>query len=616
MKNKTITGNISGVSGSTVKVKGFEGVPLHSLCKVGPLELLGEVIAIETVTQNTAEEVHTLQVYESTTGLKAGDVVTTECEPLSVVLGPGLIGGVFDGIERPLNTIKELKGDFLTKGITLSSLDEEKKWLFKPDASIGDVVGPGDIIGTVKESLVVECRIMVPPLSRGGVVKEIKEGAFTINEVVCLLDTGEEIRLAHKWPVRKPRPYKEKLPPKKPFITGQRVLDSLFPLAEGGVSAVPGGFGTGKTVVEHSIARYSSADIVVFIGCGERGNEITEVLREFPKLKDPHSGNVLSERTVVIVNTSNMPVAAREASIFTGTAIAEFYRDMGYRVALMSDSISRWAEALREISSRLEEMPGEEGYPPYLAQRMGAFFERSGVVTTLGQNNISKCDEELRSNSDIMTGSITPEPRRGSITMVNSVSPPGGDFSEPVTQTAMRFAGTLWALDKNLANMRHFPSIDWNKSYSLYKTELSAWYKENVNDAMTDNIGRIETLLEEEGRLKEIIQVIGVESLRDKDRVTLEGATLVREIFLRQNAFSEHDAYSDYNKQSLMVATLLAFIDGAFKALEEGIYLDSILNSKAKEKLILMAEIPNKDFDDFSEKLIKEITEEFEALKV
>lgn len=592
MENKIITGKIFGVSGSTVKVNGFKGVPLHSLCKVGELNLLGEVIAIAPDTKFGGEEIHTLQVYESTTGLQATDVVTTECEPLSVVLGPGLIGGVFDGIERPLNTIKELKGDFLTKGITLSSLDEKKLWDFVPTVKVSDNVSAGDIIGIVKESLVVECKIMVPPNSKGGVVKEIKEGSFNITETICLLDSSEEIKLAHKWPVRKPRPFKEKLPPKKPFITGQRVLDSLFPLAEGGVSAVPGGFGTGKTVVEHSIARYSSADIVVFIGCGERGNEITEVLREFPKLKDPHSGHVLSERTVVIVNTSNMPVAAREASIFTGTAIAEFYRDMGYRVALMSDSISRWAEALREISSRLEEMPGEEGYPPYLAQRMGAFFERSGVVKVSGTNDII-----------------------GSITMVNSVSPPGGDFSEPVTQTAMRFAGTLWALDKNLANMRHFPSIDWNKSYSLYKTELSAWYKENVNDAMTDNIARIETLLEEEGRLKEIIQVIGVESLRDKDRITLEGATLVREIFLRQSAFSEHDAFSDYNKQSLMIKTLLSFIDGAFKALEEGVYLDNLINSKSKEKLTLMAEIPNKDFDKFSEELIKEITVEFANLK-
>ncbi len=569
-------GRIYGVSGPAVVVKGLKGARMHTICYVGSSGLLGEVIRIE-------DEFATVQVYEDTTGLTLGEEVVSYSEPLMVTLGPGLLSGVFDGIQRPLKRVREVSGTFITKGLKLSALDRERLWQFTPLKKRGDVVRPGDIIGEVPEGHITH-RIMVPPHMDGGRIKEIVEGEVRADQPVCTLEDGRTIGLYQRWPARKRRPFKEALPPSEPFITGQRIFDTLFPVAEGGVAILPGGFGTGKTVTEHTIARFSVSDIVIYIGCGERGNEITEVLRDFPELKDPVADYPLSERTVIVVNTSNMPVAAREASVFTGITIAEYFRDMGYRVSLMADSISRWAEALREISSRLEEMPGEEGYPPYLATRLGTFFERAGKVRCLGDPD-----------------------RTGSVTIIGAVSPPGGDFSEPVTQSAMRFTGALWALDTELAYRRHFPAVNWHKSYSLYYYQLRRWFEENVAPDLPELREELMNILQKEAELAEVVQIVGTEGLHDEDRLTLEIANIIKEAFLRQNVFNPRDAFATYTKQYWMLRAIFAYRRSATESLKRGVYLEKILSSPVRTGIMEMRNIDNRDIEKEARKLIEEI---------
>ncbi|MES0490063.1 MAG: V-type ATP synthase subunit A [Leptospirales bacterium] len=578
-----LKGRIKGISGPTVIVEGLDGAVMHTTCLVGEGQLLGEIIRIEGKTA-------TLQVYEDTTGLRAGEPVTSFNKPLMVKLGPGLLQGTFDGVQRPLPGLAKISGSFIQKGVTLDALDPDIKWDFEATVKKGDELTGGDIIGTVQETESIVHKVMIPP-GISGKVEKIESGSFTVNDDICKIQTKEgntkAIQMAQEWPVRYPRPFEKKLPHTSPFITGQRIFDTLFPVAEGGAAVVPGGFGTGKTIVQHSIAMYSVTDIVVFIGCGERGNEITEILTEFPKLKDPQTGFSLSARTIIIVNTSNMPVAARESSIFTGMTIAEYYRDMGYRVALMADSLSRWAEALREISSRLEEMPGEEGFPTYLASKMGSFYERAGRIDCLGQD------------------------RQGSVTLISAISPPGGDFAEPVTQSSMRFAGALWALDKDLANKRHFPAVDWQRSFSLYRSSLSKWYKEEVAEDMSELIHSLETLLQKDAKLQEIIQVIGVDALQESDRMTLEVASIAREVFLRQSAFIPSDAFATFEKQYWMLKVIFTFLVHAEKSLTDGIYIDRILALPVKGKMMEMQYIENENFKESAQNIIKDIERMF-----
>ncbi len=569
-------GRIHGVSGPAVVVKGLKGARMHTICYVGSSGLLGEIIRIE-------DEFATVQVYEDTTGLTLGEEVVSYSEPLMVTLGPGLLSGVFDGIQRPLKRVREISGTFITKGLKLDALDKERVWEFTPVKKRGDAVRAGDVLGTVQEGHITH-RIMVPPHIEGGVIKEIVSGEVKADMPVCTLEEGQTIGLYQRWPARKRRPFGEALPPSEPFITGQRIFDTLFPVAEGGVAILPGGFGTGKTITEHTIARFSVSDIVIYIGCGERGNEITEVLRDFPQLKDPVTGYPLSERTVIVVNTSNMPVAAREASVFTGVTIAEYFRDMGYRVSLMADSISRWAEALREISSRLEEMPGEEGYPPYLATRLGTFFERAGKVRCLGDGD-----------------------RQGSVTIIGAVSPPGGDFSEPVTQAAMRFTGALWALDTELAYKRHFPAVNWHKSYSLYYYQLRKWLEENVAPDMPDLREELMAVLQKEAELAEVVQIVGTEGLHDEDRLTLEIADIIKEAFLRQNVFNPKDAFATYTKQYWMLRAIFAYKNAATEALKKGVYLEKILSHPVRTRIMDVRNADNQQIEKEARKLIEEI---------
>lgn len=556
---QAIKGIISGVSGPTVTTKGMPGARMHTTAFVGKDRLLGEIVRIQG-------EQAVLQVYEDTTGLSVGEDVISYSKPLTIRLGPGLLSNVFDGIQRPLEVLRLKSGDFIKKGISLDVL-LDKKWEFIPKIKKGDAIEPGDVLGVVKENERIEHRIIVPPDKRG-IVKEIRKGDISGDEPVVILENGNAISLYQEWPVRQPRPFKERISPDAPFITGQRVFDTMFPAAEGGAAIVPGGFGTGKTIVEQTLARYAKSDIIVYVGCGERGNEMTEVLSDFPKLIDPSTGLPLSLRTVLIVNTSNMPVAAREASIFIGATIAEYFRDMGYRVALMTDSISRWAEALREISSRMEEMPGEEGYPPYLATRLGNFYERAGKVRCLGSDK-----------------------RTGSVTIVSAVSPPGGDFSEPVTQASLRVAGSLWALDTELAYRRHFPAVDWNKSFSLYYNSLKNWFAKEVADDAVSLRDELMAILEREGELKEIVQVIGLEALQDIDRLAMEMGRIIKEVFLRQNVFNEADAFCPMEKQYWMMKSIIEFYNKAKKSLSEGIYLEKILASPEIPRLMRMQDM-------------------------
>ena len=544
------TGRIIKVSGPLVVAEGMEEANIFDVCKVGEKGLIGEIIEMR-------EDKASIQVYEETSGIGPGDPVVTTGEPLSVELGPGLIEAMFDGIQRPLDAFMEAAGsDFLTKGVSVKSLNREKVWEFVPTVKVGDEVEAGDVIGTVQETPVVLHKIMVP-FKVSGKIKDIKSGKFTVEDIVCTIETKDgdkEVSMMQKWPVRKGRPYANKLNPVAPLTTGQRVIDTFFPVVKGGAAAVPGPFGAGKTVVQHQVAKWGDAEIVVYVGCGERGNEMTDVLNEFPELKDPKTGQSLMKRTVLIANTSNMPVAAREASIYTGITIAEYFRDMGYSVAIMADSTSRWAEALREMSGRLEEMPGDEGYPAYLGSRLADYYERAGKVVCLGKDG-----------------------REGAVTAIGAVSPPGGDISEPVTQSTLRIVKVFWGLDAQLAYQRHFPSINWLNSYSLYADRIGKWMDEEVASDWSELRIEAMALLQEEASLQEIVRLVGIDALSEGDRLKLEIAKSIREDYLQQNAFHEVDTYTSLNKQHKMLKLILQFKNEAERALEAGVYLDKIL---------------------------------------
>ncbi len=568
-----IKGIISKISGPLVVASGMTGARMYDVVRVGEAGLVGEIIELKGDTAS-------IQVYEETSGLKPGEPVESTGEPLSVELGPGLIEQIFDGIQRPLNVIEEVsKSPFIARGVSVYALDRQKKWHFVPKVKVGDEVGEGDILGVVKETVLVDHYIMVPPGKRGKVV-EIKEGDFTVEEIVAVLEDGKqkyEITMLQRWPVRIPRPVKERLRPVIPHTTGQRVIDTFFPIAKGGTACVPGPFGSGKTVIQHQLAKWTDAKIVVYIGCGERGNEMTDVLLEFPELKDPETGEPLMKRTVLIANTSNMPVAAREASIYTGITIAEYFRDMGYTVALMADSTSRWAEALREISGRLEEMPGEEGYPAYLGTRLASFYERAGRVICLGSDK-----------------------REGSVSVIGAVSPPGGDLSEPVSQNTLRVTKVFWGLDANLAYQRHFPAINWLLSYSLYVDKLGEYWDEKF-EGWSKLRTEAMTLLEEEDQLKEIVRLVGIDALSKKDRMILETARSIREDFLHQNAFHEIDTYTSMKKQYKMLKVILTYHKLAMTALEEGVPFKELAEHPIREKIARMKYIPEEEIQKIDE---------------
>lgn len=546
-----LVGNIYRISGPLVVAEGLKA-RMYDLCKVGEEGLMGEVVGL------VGSKV-LIQVYEDTSGVRPGEKVVNTGMPLSVELGPGLIRNIYDGVQRPLPILKDMSGDFIGRGIEAPGLSRKTKWAFKPVVKRGDKIKPGEIIGKVQETEIVEHRVLAPPNIKPGVVTEVYEGEFTIEETVAVLDNGLELKLYHRWPVRVPRPYVEKLPPEIPLITGQRVLDTFFPVAKGGTAAIPGPFGSGKTVTQHQLAKWSDAQIVVYIGCGERGNEMTEVLEEFPELEDPRTGKPLMERTVLVANTSNMPVAAREASVYTGITIAEYFRDMGYDVAIQADSTSRWAEAMREISGRLEEMPGEEGYPAYLASRLAEFYERAGRVRTLSGNV-------------------------GSVTVVGAVSPPGGDFSEPVTQNTLRIVKVFWALDAKLAARRHFPAINWLQSYSLYVDSLKEWYSKNVAEEWNELRTWAMRILQEEASLQEIVQLVGSDALPESQRLLLEVARLIREVYLVQYAYHPVDTYCSVQKQYDMLKSIKQLNDWFYKALESSKTVDEIINVEGLEE--------------------------------
>lgn len=552
------TGRIVKVSGPLVVADSMDEANVFDVVKVGEKKLIGEIIEMRG-------DKASIQVYEETSGIGPGDPVITTGEPLSVELGPGLMEAMFDGIQRPLDAfMKAANSSFLTKGVEVKSLNREKKWDFKPVVKIGDKVSEGDVIGTVQETPVVLHKIMVP-YKVSGTVKEIKSGSFTVEEIVCILETEDglkELTMMQKWPVRKGRPYARKLNPVEPMTTGQRVIDTFFPVAKGGAAAVPGPFGAGKTVVQHQVAKWGDTEIVVYVGCGERGNEMTDVLNEFPELIDPKTGESLMKRTVLIANTSNMPVAAREASIYTGITIAEYFRDMGYSVAIMADSTSRWAEALREMSGRLEEMPGDEGYPAYLGSRLAEYYERAGKVVTLGK-----------------------EEREGAITAIGAVSPPGGDISEPVTQSTLRIVKVFWGLDAQLAYKRHFPAINWINSYSLYADTVDGYLNKTVAEDWSALRQEAMALLQEESGLQEIVSLVGIDALSEKDRLKLEVAKSIREDYLQQNGFHEIDTYTSLDKQYKMLKLVLLFRKEAERALDAGVYLDKILGLEVRDKI-------------------------------
>ena len=552
-------GTITKVSGPLVVASGMRDANMYDVCRVGDERLIGEIIEMH-------EDRASVQVYEETAGIGTGATVVSTGAPLSVELGPGLITTNYDGIQRPLESIKNQIGNNLKRGVEVPALDHEKKWHFVPTVSAGDKVIPGDVIGTVQETDLVVQKIMVPPTHKGGTVKSIAEGDFTVVEDVATITTDagseETVQLMQKWPVRVGRPYKNKVNPDEPLITGQRTIDCLFPIAKGGVAAIPGPFGSGKTVTQHQLAKWADAEIIVYIGCGERGNEMTEVLNEFPELIDPHTGKSLMERTVLIANTSDMPVAAREASVYTGITIAEYFRDMGYSVALMADSTSRWAEALREMSGRLEEMPGEEGYPAYLGSRIAQFYERAGRVMALGSDD-----------------------REGALSVIGAVSPPGGDISEPVSQATLRIVKVYWGLDANLARARHFPAINWLTSYSLYADNLGKWFDANVASDWTELRGRFMTILSEEASLNEIVQMVGMDALSDPDRLKMEAARSIREDFLHQDSFDEVDTYSSADKMYRMMSLCLAYYDKAMEALNKGANIKDIIAIPVREDI-------------------------------
>ncbi len=563
-------GTIKKVAGPLVIATGMRDANMFDVVHVSDQMLTGEIIEMH------GDEA-SIQVYEETSGLGPGEPVVSTGVPMSVELGPGLITSIYDGIQRPLDAIMKVCGNNLKRGIHVDSLDREKKWNFVPTAEIGEEVSGGDVLGTVQETEVVEQKIMVPPDVKGK-VKELKSGEFTVTETIAVIETEKgdrEVQLMQRWPVRKSRPYTEKLRPDKPLITGQRVVDAFFPIAKGGTAAVPGPFGSGKTVIQHQLAKWAEADIVVYIGCGERGNEMTDVLNEFPALVDPKTGRSLMERTVLIANTSDMPVAAREASIYTGITIAEYFRDMGYSVALMADSTSRWAEALREMSGRLEEMPGEEGYPAYLGSRLAQFYERAGHVIALGKDG-----------------------RDGALSVIGAVSPQGGDISEPVSQATLRIVKVFWGLDSNLAYQRHFPAINWLTSYSLYLDSMEKWFNEEVEPGWMSARQEMMSLLQDESKLNEIVQMVGMDALSPADRLKMEAAKSIREDFLNQNSFDEVDTYSSLRKQYLMMRLVMSFYEKAKAALEKGANVENLIAMPSREPIGRFKYTPEDKIED------------------
>lgn len=567
------SGKIIKVSGPLVVASGMEDANVYDVVEVSKDKLIGEVIEMRG-------DKASIQVYEETTGIGPGDEVYTTGAPLSVELGPGMIEQMFDGIQRPLVGLRNEAGDFLERGVTVNPLNRDKKWEFKKVANLGDEVEPGDVLGTVEETPVVTHKIMVPNGIKGR-VKEIKEGSFTVADSVAIIETEDgdkELNMIQKWPVRKGRPYKKKIDPKEPLITGQRVIDTFFPITKGGTAAIPGPFGSGKTVVQHQLAKWADAQIVVYVGCGERGNEMTDVLMEFPELMDPTTGESIMKRTVLIANTSNMPVAAREASIYTGITISEYFRDMGYSVAMMADSTSRWAEALREMSGRLEEMPGDEGYPAYLASRIAEFYERAGRVLVNGK-----------------------EEREGALSVIGAVSPPGGDISEPVTQNTLRIVKIFWKLDYDLSYQRHFPAINWIDSYSLYQPKIDAYLDENIDRRFSKLRKRSMALLQEETSLLEVVRLVGRDSLSDEDQMKLHTSKSIREDFLQQNAFHDVDTFCPLEKQFKMLDTILYFYDRGQEALVKGAYFSEIEELEVKENIARMKYLPNDELEKLDE---------------
>jgi V/A-type H+-transporting ATPase subunit A len=576
-------GKIIGISGSVVTVSGLEDPKMNNIVFIGTNELVGEIVKIEG-------ENAIIQVYEDTSGLRIGEKAVDSNEPLSVELGPGLIGSIFDGIQRPLDKILAKEGTFISSGVKVNSLDREKKWHFKPKVEEGKLVEPGEEIGEVKETSLIKHKVLVPANKKGIIKKIAEEGDYTIEENIALLEDDnkktEEIKLMTRWPVRTARPVKEKLSPNIPLLTGQRVIDTMFPVAMGGTAAVPGPFGSGKTVIQHQLAKWSDADVIVYVGCGERGNEMTEILATFPELKDPKSGKPLMDRTILIANTSNMPVAAREASIYTGITLAEYYRDMGYSVAVMADSTSRWAEALRELSGRLEEMPGEEGYPAYLGRRVGEFYERAG-------------------RARILSGKI------GAATIIGAVSPPGGDISEPVSQNTLRVTRVFWALDASLANARHFPSINWLNSYSLYTDGLDQWYRKNIAEDWPELRDKSLATLQKEAEINEIVQLVGYDALPEADKLILDVAKMLREDYLQQNAFDEIDTYASVNKQYKMLKIIAQVFDAEKAALDRNVPIERIQSIQVKPKIARLRYTSEEEIDA----KLKEIEKDIEEIK-
>ncbi len=581
-------GKIIKVAGPVIVANEMRGSQMYEVVRVGEENLIGEVIEIK------GDEA-TIQVYEETAGIKPGEVVVSTGEPLTVELGPGVMKTIYDGIQRPLEVVKSKTGTYIERGVEVPSIDKKKKWKFTPTAKKGDKVGAGDFLGEVPETEVVMHKIMVPPEVEGEIIDIVGAGDYTVEEKIATIKTSsgeKEIQMMQKWPVRIGRPYKEKQAPNIPLITGQRIIDTFFPVAKGGTAAIPGPFGAGKTVTQQQLAKWCDAEIIVYVGCGERGNEMTEVLEEFPELTDPKSGKPLMERTTMIANTSNMPVAARDASVYTGMTLGEYYRDMGYSVALMADSTSRWAEAMREISGRLEEMPGEEGYPAYLASRLADFYERAGRVITLGSG----------------------EDRYGSLSVIGAVSPPGGDFSEPVTQNTLRITKVFWALDASLADRRHFPAINWLTSYSLYLDNIEEWWSTEVSPEWNDLRVKAMALLQKESELQEIVQLVGADALPESDRVRLEGARVIREDFLQQFAYDEVDAYCSPKKQFEMLKVAIGFYDKCLEALEKGLAANDIVEIEVKDDIARLKFVVDDKLDKTIKDINKKIDDQVNAL--
>jgi len=575
-------GTVIKVSGPLVEAEGMEEANIFDVVYVSKNKLIGEIIEMRG-------DIASIQVYEETTGIGPGEPVYTYGEPLSVELGPGILEKMFDGIQRPLESVQQLVGSYLPKGIEVHNLDREKKWYFTPTVSVGEFISHGDIIGTVQETSAIEHRILVPK-GVSGTVKEILEGEFTIVDDICFLEDGTSLQMMQKWPVRQSRPTKKKFNPTEPLLTGQRVIDTFFPVTKGGTAAIPGPFGSGKTVVQHQLAKWADAEVVVYIGCGERGNEMADVLMEFPEIEDPHTGESLMKKIVLIANTSNMPVAAREASIYTGITIAEYYRDMGYSVALMADSTSRWAEALREMSGRLEEMPGDEGFPAYLSSRIAQFYERAGRVVCYGKDN-----------------------REGALTIIGAVSPPGGDISEPVTQSTLRIAKVFWGLDYALSHARHFPAINWLNSYSLYQGKVDEWMDNNINETFSTYRKQAIDLLQEEAELQEIARLVGRDTLSEENQFKLEAARSIREDFLQQNAFHDVDTFCSLNKQYKLLKLIMEFYIEGLLVLKKGVYLEEIIKLPIREKIARAKDIPEDEIYKITA-INEELKDTFEQL--